>query len=346
MANYGKFITNIIHNNNHIRTNYNFFINNSNIIKNKYINLENNKTHIYRDIEPGLYKLSFENDDNEYIIDIFHPINTKGQRIVINNKNDIQYRTVCGCTNLRLYRIMESDAINNSINSFFDIIAFEGNSHRNSSNYNINNPSKIYSINNTSLHSYGNNKEDYLYIDFRHEIRSLPNNISDVCILDAEQNKAYIIRSVGHMQLSGNDENIIEIPTLETSTCKVFFVENKLAKFIDSKDALLCSCLDSVSYSDIIKKEYNNNAVALSNDYKFRHEGFYFKINKNIAPTLSAFKSIINNNYTSNSPIEILYPLIIRDYLPLILDKYRLKTYFNHTELITDSNVSYGYKTI
>ena len=347
MANFSH-MTNIIHQLNHIKPQYSAVIADKDCIINSKDIVLNNLPHVYRDVNAGIYELDFNYDYNDrYYVNIYNPCNTGGQRVVVKNKNDITYRTLSREYPLLVYRELTQEKleyVGNSINSFLDIVALTGKTICNNPGYM--HPAAIISIDKFSIETYGSGN-DIKQIDLHTELRALPNGTKDIFVMDANAQRAYIIRKVNKAIISGFDEEIIHIPTFSNASYDVYFIKRKNAKFLNDDKALICSHFKTVSYNDLINKEYSMNVIALSDDYMWRHEGFYLKIDKSIASDVSELRTFINRLY-NEEPLTIVYPLMGAKYEPVLLDEYHIKTYFGGTHIICHEgyDLTYFYKSI
>ena len=334
---------------NHIKPKYSAVIGDKDcVIDNKDIVL-NNLPHIYRNVDTVIHELYFNyNEYEKYYVNVYNPCNTGGQHIMVKNRNDVTYKTLTREFPLYVYKELASENlkyVGDSINNFIDVLSISGKSIISPAN--INHPGGFRSINTFTIETKISSNNNIVNIDLRTKLRSLPNGIKDIFVLDANAKRAYILRKISKEVISGEDEEISYVPTFSTNNYAVFFIKNTRAKFLDDKSAIVSNYFQSASYSDLINKYNDRNIIALSDDYMWRHEGFYIKIDRQIADNVDQFRAFVNKLY-KETPLVIMYPLMKSEYEPVLLYTYEIPTYYGGTyiECIEGYDLTYFYKSI
>jgi len=350
MANYGSFITAIIHGNNNFRPLRKAIINyddmNTIIRGHKIFNLSTTYPHIYRSIDAGMYTCKFEDDepDKFYLMDIFYPIKSahKGTRVVVYNPDWIEYRTQNDKFAVRTYEIEQQNPITDdvfiekTINGNFTTLILAGKSTYEDREPSIDNPIKIINRNNIELISTNadNTLNDTILLDNIPDLISLPTGERDYMVIDSAMNKAYIIKRCDGYKLTGDAIVRVDAYTPVDKSYYVFFVKNENAEFVGDINNIVCTHFKTVKFTDLVNKDYKENCIAISDDWKFRHEGFFIKISADTASNIAELADFITLQNLNNTPIEMIYSLMDEKYQIVIPTSYELKTFFGGTNLI------------
>ena len=354
MGNYGLPIMHLIHNANHTRFSRKCVINHQNQIINHPGLIKFPK--VFRDLEPGIHKLVFSDcPDKVFYMNVYCKVGP-GQNIVINNINFAMYNTGNSRYPIQLYEAEEcyhNDPIKiiNTVNSNLDLIMIEGETNitreKNFTKSFIDHPCSLSFIDKLSINTWNDDVTDANSLSFnlRHELRSLPSGLKDIFVVDAENQRSYILYKTGHCAITGMEE-IIKVESFSNRDVSVYFIKNENVKKTYSKDDLTCTHFQSIDYEAFRKMEFLENAICISDD-NWRGRGFYIKISNEIAPDIESFVNLINRRWFKEQKLEVVFPLISPYQSNVLLDEYHVKTFFGNTYLEVDEDypITYFYKT-
>lgn len=342
----GKWLTHLIHDMNHSQILRSCTLNSNNIGK-SIINLAYNSSGIYTNLNPGIYRITINNV--QYCFDLYIPI--KGDSILyIKNIYNAYAAVLTNIYPIILYKVLSSNSdninkLNNTINDYIDMIVMDGITEIQTDEYNItDNLKKLVSISNISIKT----SSKQINIELKEDIKSLPNNICDTLILNAELYNYHLILRVGKKYFTG-EENWQYIKSGEHS--HLFFLEDSSIKFENSNNNMISSHFSTNYYTTIISNDFNyDNGIATSHDNTYSN-GIFVRVPKDLIDSYykeESFKKWISNQLLAKRPFIIEYPLSNYIYKTYLLDEYHIYTTYPTTLIEIDNkyNISYFYKTL
>lgn len=241
----------------------------------------------------------------------------------------------------------KENTITNSVNHYIDQIVVQGStslSYAEGTNYqSLDNPAELVSCNGINIITANEDwsKNDFLNLDFKNNIKSLPSGITDVFVLNANSCNAYCILNIGRLIITGNEKWIID-EDLSTDKYTVFFYEFDVATITDNDVSLNCNYFPTTIYSSFVNKTITKECIALGGDET--HNGFLIAIPVNkISADIEAFRGLMNELFMKN-PVIIEYLLKNTKYKEVLLDEYHVKTFFPNT--IVDLGINNAKATI
>ncbi len=342
-----------IHNTNHLRTVRKCIINHTDMIIDHPGLIKFPKK--FRNLDPGIHKVRFEKyPDKVFFFNLYSKIGPN-EMINIDNINYAQYITGIGVYPILLYEQIDGNInlIDGTINNYLDLIAVNGKTISIYSDEDkiitINTPRRFETMESitVSTSDYNAGNIDTQVFNLRHELRSLPNGKKDLFVLDAENQRSYILYNVGHVNITGM-ENITRVESFCNDFYSVYFIPNSNVVKTDDPNALICSHFESIKYDKFRRLEFNQNAICISYD-DWRGRGFYIKISNDIAPDIDSFIKFVNGDLFMNHKLEVMFPLSIPYQANVLLDEYHVKTFYNKTKIkIIGSNdpPTCFYKTV
>lgn len=306
----------------------------------------------FRNLKAGIHQVHFEKyPDKTFVFNLYCDMGAT-ELITIDNPNYANLVTGIGVYPILLYeREYPKDAkiVNNTINEYFNVLAISG---RTIIDYtgpvNIYSPCKLTPI--TALHVETKNEDESDHqirtFNLHHELRSLPNITRDLFVIDAENERAYILYKVGHTNITGLEE-ITRVETFCNPKYSVYFIKDERVVKTDDPKALACTHFESIKYDKFRQLEFNQNAICISYD-DWRGNGFYIKISNDIAPTTEKFIKFINDDLFKENKLEVMYPLLNPYQANVLLDDYHVKTFFNKTKILVneiEGPLTYFYKS-
>ena len=247
----------------------------------------------------------------------------------------------------------KSYSISNTVNNWFDTLIVSGYTSQ-SGTGNIDSPVSIKSTTSLSftVGKTGSKTEEYT-INLRNYIKSLPNNYTDICIINSELQKYHIMTVVGRTIFSGY-ENWVELTDYSSDDYSVFFYANSNVKLASSNNNMRCSHLPIANASDIISRTISANCIATSNVSSIGN-GFLIGISTSLLDYVSNesheshFKDWLNGIFTSGNAMVVEYPLATVENREFLIEEYHIPTYFGGTDITintTGCNLSYFYKSL
>jgi hypothetical protein len=340
---------NIIHNNNHTKFSRRCVINSNDCIIDHPGFLKFPK--IFRDLNAGIHRLVFKDyPDKIFYMNVYTNIGP-GESITINNLEHAFYNSGNGIYPVQLYESckgcdLEPVLIYNTLNDHIDIIAINGETIIKGDEFSLDSPRKLKFIDKIHMTTWDNNvsNADSVTFDLRHNIRRLPSGIMDQFVLDAENQRAYILYRTGHYAITGLEE-IQKVDTFSNEKFSVYFIKNENVKRTGYGKDLICTHFKSVNYEAFRKMEFEDNSICISDD-DWRGRGFYIKISNDIAPDMESFINLINSNFKEHQ-IEVVFPLVSQYQSNVLLDDYCIKTFLGSTYIECDEvlEFTYFYKT-
>lgn len=341
----------LIHSLNHTQTN-NFCdinINHDNLIKNLNYTLNER---IYN-LHAGLYRISINNI--EYIIDVYFDL-SNGDFLVIKNENDIKLymagSTVYYITPYRINSVqnISSSHYVDSINNNIDIITVTGETDF-IGTPNLDNPAKINRITSFNIKTNLAENSDELTVSLKHTLGKLPNGAKDMIIVNADKFIAHDIINTSKEVLSGG-LNWEYKESYSDTEYYVFFAKYKNVKFNNTANSIRCSHFESISCDDLLDKNTRKNCIATS--YSDYENGIWIKIassvldihgDKDFGKEMGKW---IMTQAVSNNPIYIEYEITNTIYNTILIDKYRVKTWYPNTTITLNNNYEFSvfYKAI
>lgn len=216
----------------------------------------------------------------------------------------------------------------------------------------IYNPYNIHSISKISITSSDSPITDISnnYITettLQNNIKSLPNGIKDTLILNSEQYQAHVIYRIGRSFLTGG-ETYIFISDKSDSNSWLFWVSNSNIRMSSLPNNVICSHLQSKSYDEIV-----NGDIGICVSTQNHGNGLFIRIpsmevNNTYTNKSTIFRKWLQNQVNIGRPIIVEYHLSSYKYKTILLDKYRVKTFYNKTYIKNNNNynISYFYKTL
>ena len=192
--------------------------------------------------------------------------------------------------------------------------------------------------------------DDYLHIILKNNIKSLPNGLKDTFILNAEQQQNHIIYRIGRRVFTGA-EDWVHLEDRSNDNYHLFFLAYDNVKLENSANNLSCSHLLPKQGSYLATKSVNEEGIATG--YGSFGKGFLLRVSKSTIgydreDMTKPLQDWLFNELVSEHPFMVEYALEQYIYKTVLLDEYRVKTYFPNTFVTLSGNydVSYFYKAL
>ena len=346
-------LTHQIHNMNHTQTRKVAVISNAHNIDNNIINtLETNESNTFRNLNAGIYKINI--NGKTYVFNLYYTL-----MIIDYLRIESVDKAYCS-HNMKRYPIKLYELIgyvdtnksfeyelNKTINSYVDVLIIDGITTV-SGTPSIGNPAEIVSISTVKFNTSNEDesKKEELKIYLKNNIKSLPNGVKDLFVLDSDLQNHHIIHRIGRTLFSGNEDwKLLE--NLSNSRFSVFFCPNDNARLENTSNNINCSHFPCVNGSTLINQSTGYDCI--STGYGEYGNGFLVKISTNyVEQDVDKFKVWLNERFLSDKPIVVEYALENYRYKTILLDEYHIKTFYPFTKLSVsgDHNISYFYKCL
>jgi hypothetical protein len=338
MGEFGMPITHIIHNSNHIRFMRKAIINHPEDIIDHPGLIKFPKK--FRDLEAGIHRVVFEKYPTKVFYFNMYCNCGPNELVIIDNINYAHFVTGVGTYPILLYEETTADdcyIMDNTLNDYLNLLMVDGETSITYSNedkgIDLNNPCSLAAVDSLTVETSNGNdsKNDKQIFNLRHELRSLPDGRKDLFVLDAENERAYILYKVGHTAITGMEE-ITKVDSFSNDLYSVYFIKNDNVIKTDNPESLICTHFKSIQYDKFRRLEFNQNSICISYD-EWRGRGFYIKISNEIAPTLDSFIQFVNGNLFMTNKLEVMFPLVKSCQTNVLLDEYHVRTFFDKTKL-------------
>ncbi len=163
-------------------------------------------------------------------------------------------------------------------------------------------------------------------INFPYTLRSLPDGTKDYIEIDNVNKKAKLYQNIGYKVFDGTEDWI------KYSTDSKYYISNELMGAM-YKTGMSCFCTHYVGKISGSGSSYDSGSAWLQSTSSYPR----FYIADNNYTTVSSFKTFLNNQYNSGTPIIVQYKLET----PIIeeLVYQQIKTYYPYTQIYTNSTV-------
>lgn len=374
-------ITSIIHMNNHTRTKHVCKISSNHII-NQTINdilIVTNNNKEFSNLNPGVYNVKINNED--YYLDLYIFVG-RSDRLIIENESYAY--TIVGNKTYPLYLYKKLETITNSsytelentVNDKLDMVLINGKSYIQENNDGYKNINSLYKIKidsfisnediEATLYDVVSLKELYL----KNNIKSLPNGINDIMILNIIQNQYHVIYKTARKILTGyEDWKLIEqysfgdnlLFFLKDETVKISVGNNNLnsSHFIVKDGVTICNNINENAISTGFSESILGNGIfiRISKTYIMNHLQFKdenLELPNTNTDIVTYFKKFLAAENYNSRPFIIEYELNNYIYKTLLIDEklisndYYIQTFFPITQIIVGENenldISYFYK--
>lgn len=303
--------------------------------------IDESESIIIRNLSYGIYKINI--GDNNYSFILNDSIYGDDQYIKIINPLNAFIITPSTRKFIRLYlqnnlydEITNSYILSNtvnahvnkiSVNGYTDFILPTGVTEQSPTNI-----ATIKPISEVNIVSYNSDKsaKDNMIIHLKNPIKSTPNGVFDLFTLDCDNYIAEILFKVGRLTITGN-EDWEYMKALSNDTYSIFFLSFDLIKVSIANDNIVCNYFPATSYNGMINNIKTPYCVSSYEDDSSK--GIYVLMpNTVVDKDVLKFKSYLRNLYKSN-PVIIDYELSDYDYKTIILDDYRINTFYPKTIL-------------
>lgn len=362
MSKHTKVMLREIHENNHPTTKLLTFTNL--VLTYRYLVAENTGKLEFTGLHPGIFYMYYH---DEYRCIILTEYLAEGDKVVIYDlyRTYIEYangtRKYIGLykfTNLEIDPSRNKYTVIDTMNDYFEYVAVNGITNLEyaegktvqSPEY----PAKLNSISNITLTSYNEDETESDSITYRltHNVKSLPNKAADVVYIDANNYSAVIHFRIGRLVFTGA-ESWQQVYELSNEAYSVFYLPMENIRLGDNNTAIQSNYFPTVTYSKIKKDEAIGDCISNSNDKDAN--GIYIRIStkytgyqKHTEDTgvLKGFKEYLSNRFKEN-PVMVDY-LLDKEYdKTILLERYRLKTFYPTTILTSDfeNQLLFSYKS-
>lgn len=297
---------------------------------------------------PGLYLVIL--NKKAYLINLVDAL-TGNDQLVIESKYKT-YTIIDGVTRFIIpYRLITPDfrdstmLLDYSVNSIADAVCVSGKTTL-SGDPTPSKPVTMTSIGSFKITSTGDNSNQKyeLNIDLKNNIKSLPNGVNDLFVMDSLTQEAYIIYKVGRVILTGAEEwYTVE----ENANYCIYSMVLASVNIGEDDRSVNCNYFPTITCSNMLNDK--NKTYAISNNNDKDYPGFYIRIPTKLIkePGVDNFKEFIRNALKTN-PITIEYLLKSNIYRQVLMDEYCVQLFYpnTHVTINVNSRVGIFYKAM